>query len=96
MHLRFSAGGPIEDSFERLDDLHMHLVVIGQPAPEVKADVQVHVLPDTPENARELARVGIPAQAFYLLRPDGYVGLSGATLQPGAVERYLAGRLHLS
>jgi 2-polyprenyl-6-methoxyphenol hydroxylase-like FAD-dependent oxidoreductase len=95
LHLTFAAGKPVEDSFERLDDLHFHLVAVGQPAPEVKADVQVHVLPDTPGNAKELARAGIPARAFYLVRPDGYIGLSGAALQPGAVERYLSGRIGL-
>jgi hypothetical protein len=28
------------------------------------------------------------------VRPDGYVGLCGARLEPGAVTRYLSDRLH--
>ena len=43
----------------------------------------------------ELARARIPRIAFYLLRPDGYVGLAGIQLETEAVNRYLEERLHL-
>jgi hypothetical protein len=46
-------------------------------------------------NDRELARARIPQPSFYLLRPDGHVGLAGARLDADATARYVAGRLHL-
>jgi len=39
---------------------------------------------------RELSRVRIPNPAFYLLRPDGYIGLCGTRLDAKTVSRYLA------
>ena len=52
------------------------------------------MLPADPANDAELARAHIPQPSFYLLRPDGHVGLCGARLEPGAVTRYLSDRLH--
>ena len=57
--------------------------------------LRTHVVPSDPANERELARAKIPQPSFYLIRPDGYVGLCGARLESGAVERYLSGRLGL-
>jgi hypothetical protein len=37
----------------------------------------------------------IPRPAFYLLRPDGYVGLAGSRLEVAAVTRYVSERLDL-
>jgi hypothetical protein len=54
--------------------------------------VRVHPIPDDPANGRELARAQIRGPAFYLLRPDGHVGLAGARLDAGAVGRYLLER----
>jgi hypothetical protein len=54
--------------------------------------LSVHALPDDPANVAELARVGISGPAFYLLRPDGHVGLAGRRLEQGAVSRYLVER----
>ena len=39
-----------------------------------------------------LARAQISGPAFYLLRPDGHVGLAGTRLEVEAVNRYLAER----
>ncbi len=98
LQLRMSAGSEPVDLFERLDDTHFNLLVIGQPAPPAQALgggdlVLVHDLPDDPANAAELARAGITAPAFYLLRPDGYVGLAGSRLEVGTLKRYLEQRL---
>lgn len=95
MRLRFEANGPSEDLFQKLDDTRFNLIVIGQPAPvesaaELAGQVQTLAVPDEPGNTRELARAGIPSPAFYLLRPDGHVGLCGPRLEPGIVSRYLA------
>jgi hypothetical protein len=54
--------------------------------------LRTHVIPDDPGNAGELARVQIRGPAFYLLRPDGHVGLAGARQDAGAVGRYLLER----
>jgi 2-polyprenyl-6-methoxyphenol hydroxylase-like FAD-dependent oxidoreductase len=95
LRLRFHANGPIEDLFQKLDDTRYNLIVIGQLAPSEEVSglgdlLSTHVIPDDAHNARELARVRIPGQAFYLLRPDGHVGLAGTRLEPGAVTRYLS------
>ena len=57
--------------------------------------LRVHAIPDDPVNDAELARVQIPQPSFYLLRPDGYIGLCGAGLEAAAVKRYLSERLRL-
>jgi hypothetical protein len=95
LRLRFQANGPVEDLFQKLDDTRYNLIVIEQPAPPGEALglgdlLRVHVIPDEANNAQELARVRISGQAFYLLRPDGHVGLAGVRPEPGAVTRYLS------
>lgn len=97
VRLRLAAGGPVEDLFVRLDDTRFTLVVIGQPAPPA-LDGLLHTLsvPTDPANDRELARVGIPRRAFYLLRPDGHVGLAGIGFDGSALTRYLGERLRIS
>jgi 2-polyprenyl-6-methoxyphenol hydroxylase-like FAD-dependent oxidoreductase len=92
LHLRLSPNGPIEDLFRKLDDMRFNLVVIGQPAPSEQLGelVSIHRIPDDAHNVQELAGARIPKQAFYLLRPDGHVGLAGTRLEPGAVARYLS------
>ena len=56
---------------------------------------RVHAVPDDPANATELARAQIPQPSFYLVRPDGYIGLCGAGLEAAAVKRYLSEHLHM-
>ena len=73
--------------------------MIGQPPPPdlpaLRGLCRVHAIPADPSNAAELARARIPDPSFYLLRPDGHVGLCGARLEPAALQRYLSQRLHL-
>jgi hypothetical protein len=59
-------------------------------------DDLLHILdvPRDPANDRELARAQIPRPSFYLLRPDGHVGLAGTHLDAAAATRYIAERLH--
>jgi hypothetical protein len=101
LRLKLGKTGPVEDLFQRLDDTRFNLLVIGQAAPSAEAiglgdQLSIHAVPDDPANTSELARVGISGPAFYLLRPDGYVGLAGARIDTDAVRRYLADRhLHL-
>ncbi|HYT15380.1 MAG TPA: hypothetical protein VEL80_03215, partial [Burkholderiales bacterium] len=89
------ANGPVKDLFQKLDDTRYNLIVFGQPAPPGEALglgdlLLIHVIPDDAHNAHELARVRISGPAFYLLRPDGHVGLAGTRLEPAAVTRYLS------
>ena len=97
LRLKFTAAGPVEDVFDRLDDTHFNLVVIGQPPPEQMPELgdllRVHPVTQDPANDAELSRAGIPQPSFYLLRPDGHVGLCGARLDPAAVARYVSGNL---
>jgi 2-polyprenyl-6-methoxyphenol hydroxylase-like FAD-dependent oxidoreductase len=98
LRLTFSAGGPVEDVFGRLDDTRFTLIVIGQPAPPGGVPglgdlLRTLVVPSDPANDRELTRARIPRPAFYLLRPDGHVGLAGTRLEGAAVARYVSERL---
>jgi len=98
LKLKRRADGPVEDLFQALDDTHFQLLVFGQPAQasSLSSDLlQIHTIPADPGNDAELARANIPQPSFYLLRPDGYVGLCGARLEPGAVKRYFSEQLHL-
>jgi 2-polyprenyl-6-methoxyphenol hydroxylase-like FAD-dependent oxidoreductase len=93
LHLRFRADGPREDLFEHLDDTRFNLLVFGQRARigelNLPADLlAVHEIPEDADNAAELARVGMKGAAFYLLRPDGHVGLAGTRLDASALMRW--------
>ncbi len=93
LQLRFSAQGPLEDLFRKLDDLHFQLVVAGQPAPAAGDLVKVHAIPSNAANDAELARARIPATSYYLLRPDGHIGLCGVRFDAGVLAQYFAARL---
>ena len=100
LRLRRGPDQPVEDLYCALDDLHFHLVLFGQVAlnpGEIGADgwLHVHAIPDHPDNARELERTRITSPSFYLLRPDGHVGLAGTLLEPSVVAHYLSDRLRL-
>lgn len=100
LRLKFRADGPVEDLFERLDDTRFNLLVIGQPAPDAAALncgdwLHVHVISAEAGNEAELRRAQIPRPSFYLLRPDGHVGLGGGRLETAAISGYVSGRLGL-
>jgi hypothetical protein len=97
LKLSLHARGSIEDLFQALDDLHFHLLAFGQAIPgdlpNLGERLQVHAIPDGAANDAELARVAIPKPSFYLVRPDGHVGLCGTRLDSGAVSRYFSERI---
>lgn len=100
MHLRFRPDGPREDLFQRLDDTRFNLLVFGQSVSAAEINVpddllSVHAIAHESGNAAELARVSIEAPTFYLLRPDGHVGLAGTGLRLITVRRWLESA-HLS
>ena len=99
LQLKLAPDGPVVDLFRKLDDKEFNLLLIGQPSPPdlpgLRGLCRVHAILADPINAAGLARARIPNPSFYLLRPDGHVGLCGARLEPLALQRYLSERLHL-
>jgi 2-polyprenyl-6-methoxyphenol hydroxylase-like FAD-dependent oxidoreductase len=100
LRLRCLPEGPVEDLFGRLDDTRFNLILIGQTAPpggvsEPGDLMLIHEIPSDPANDQELARAQIPRPSFYLLRPDGHVGLAGTRLEAAAATRYVSERLHV-
>ena len=101
LHLKFQANGAVEDSFTALDDMHFHLMVIGQPPPAdaglgLGGLLRIHALPADPANDAELARAHIPQPSFYLVRPDGHVGVCGTRLERETVASYASQHLRLA
>jgi 2-polyprenyl-6-methoxyphenol hydroxylase-like FAD-dependent oxidoreductase len=96
LKLRFEAGGPLVDLYERLDDTRFNLLVFGQPGATSPLPsgglLHTHVIPVDRDNDEALARAGVAQPSFYLLRPDGHVGLAGTHLDAAVVHRYLAER----
>jgi 2-polyprenyl-6-methoxyphenol hydroxylase-like FAD-dependent oxidoreductase len=86
--------GPIEDLYQKLDDTRFNLVLIGQPAPERGAQglgdlLRVHAIANDPRNAPALEKARLRGPAFYLLRPDGHIGLVGRRFDAVALYDYL-------
>jgi 2-polyprenyl-6-methoxyphenol hydroxylase-like FAD-dependent oxidoreductase len=102
LRLKFSAAGPVEDCFQKFSDTHFNLVLVGQP--EVVGDalgfggdsLRVHAVPNDPGNNREFVRARIPMPSFYLIRPDGYIGLCGTRCDAPQVAQYASQNLWLS
>ena len=91
----------IEDLYRKLDDMRFNLLAFGQ-SPDAAAMpaelcdlLRVHLIAACPQNDAELARANIPQSSFYLLRPDGHVGLCGAELKTSEIVRYLHERAGL-
>ena len=47
---------------------------------------------DSAENVREFVRANISRPSFYLLRPDGHVGLCGPGFDAAAIRRWFTER----
>jgi 2-polyprenyl-6-methoxyphenol hydroxylase-like FAD-dependent oxidoreductase len=98
LQLNLSPGGPAEDLFQKLEDTKFNLIVIGQPAPPTVASgpgdlLRTLTIPSDPSNDRELARANVPSPSFYLLRPDGHIGLAGVRVEGDILARYFTERL---
>lgn len=92
--LKLQTNGPIEDIFQKMDDINFHLIVIGQSVPEdisqLDSLVITHVIPEDAHNTQELMRVGVSGPVHYLVRPDGHVGLAGSFYEIGLIKEYLS------
>jgi hypothetical protein len=99
LRLKFYAEGPREDLFDKLDDTRFHLLVFGQRAPDEAVlplgdMLQVHAIPSDSENDLALTAASIGSPSYFLLRPDGHIGLAGKVFQEGDLRQWLA-RSHL-
>lgn len=99
LHLALDRHSGVQDSFRALDDTHFHLLLFGQPMPQGNNPfgdlMRVHAVPQSSVNALEMKRHGIPKRSFYLLRPDGHVGLCGTDFSPARLEAYARENLRL-
>ncbi|HKW84312.1 MAG TPA: FAD-dependent monooxygenase [Burkholderiaceae bacterium] len=101
--LRFgtsAADDAADDLFERLDDTRFHLLVFGSTVPDlptlpISDMLDVSSVASNAGNVAELARVAIPLPSFYLLRPDGHVGMCGRRVDTGAIARYVGEGLRM-
>jgi FAD binding domain-containing protein len=100
LQLKFVVDGPLEDLFQKLGDTHFNLILIGQLEPSEDGMgfgdlLRIHVIPSDRANDAELARSQIPKPSFYLVRPDGYVGLCGTRFEADGIRRYVSKNLHV-
>jgi 2-polyprenyl-6-methoxyphenol hydroxylase-like FAD-dependent oxidoreductase len=98
LRLKLAANSPVEDLFQKSDDTKFNLILIGQLSPSKEGLnfgdlLQVYAIPPDPANNQELTRAQIPQPSFYLVRPDGYVGLCGTQFEASGLRAYLAGNI---
>jgi 2-polyprenyl-6-methoxyphenol hydroxylase-like FAD-dependent oxidoreductase len=98
LRLKLESGGQPEDIFDALDDTRFSLVLIGQDRAAENGSglgdlLRTIVIPADSDNQRALAEAGIVGPAYYLLRPDCYIGLAGRQLDEDALRRYVRDRL---
>ncbi|HJT97873.1 MAG TPA: FAD-dependent monooxygenase [Rhodanobacteraceae bacterium] len=99
LRLVMRSGGAVEDLFATLDDTRFHLFAFAQPIPAGMPDfgalLATHAVPEDPANDAALDRAKIPRPSFYLVRPDGYIGLCGRTLDAAGIAHYFGETLRL-
>jgi 2-polyprenyl-6-methoxyphenol hydroxylase-like FAD-dependent oxidoreductase len=95
LRLKFHAEGPREDLFQRLNDTRFNLLLIGQSTPFAASRsfgdmLQVHEVPPHSENDSALAAASITSPSYYLLRPDGHIGLAGTIFRESDLRQWLS------
>jgi 2-polyprenyl-6-methoxyphenol hydroxylase-like FAD-dependent oxidoreductase len=95
LRVKVDADGPVVDLFEALDDTCFNLIVVGQAAPTAERlalgnKVRILSVPADDTNARALAARSIASPSYFLLRPDGHIGLAGGRVDEVEVKRWLA------
>ena len=101
LELAFSADGAVEDLFAKLDDTRFNLLVVGQPPPAAGTLplgdlLRVIAIPADGANAGALAAARIAAPSYYLLRPDGHIGLCGTRFDVAALQSYVTERVGIT
>ena len=100
LRVQLAPDAPPTDLFDRLDDTRWTLIVVGQALPAAivgafPGDLDTITVLESAANDAELARAQVQRPSFYLLRPDGHVGLRGARLDVDALARYARDTVHL-
>jgi 2-polyprenyl-6-methoxyphenol hydroxylase-like FAD-dependent oxidoreductase len=94
--LKLNASGSPADIYRTLDDRRFNLLVFGSTdqVPVTSGTfgqlVTAWVIPDNAENRKEMERAQIPASSFFLLRPDGHIGLCGTAADMATIPGYLS------
>jgi 2-polyprenyl-6-methoxyphenol hydroxylase-like FAD-dependent oxidoreductase len=102
LRLKLSASGPVEDLFQKFSDTQFHLFLVGQAVLDGESTcgfgdlLCVHAIPNDPANEQELRRARIPRLAFYLIRPDGYIGLCGTRCTAQQIASYASQNVQIS
>jgi len=98
LQLKTGAEGGARDLYREMDDTRFQLLLFGLPSAGqglAGGLVNVHEIPLDADNKAALARAGLGAACFYLVRPDGYIGLCGTGFDAAAVAKYLADHAQL-
>ncbi len=93
LKLKLQSSDELTDLFESLNDTQFNLLFFGQNLPDFESPhrndlLAIHTVPVCPWNDRELKRAEIPIPSFYLLRPDGHVGLCGRQFDSDHLLKY--------
>jgi 2-polyprenyl-6-methoxyphenol hydroxylase-like FAD-dependent oxidoreductase len=83
--------GVRQDLYQSLDDTQFTVLRIGKRDESEISDALVRtlVIPHNPHNDATLRRLGIAPAAFYVLRPDGHIGLASTGFCRRRVQSYL-------
>jgi hypothetical protein len=84
-----ASDGAAQDNFASLTSLDWQVHVYGEAAPELAAEcarrkLPLHIFPWRPQ----MRRAGLRRNAFYLVRPDGYVALADPHGSAAALSSY--------
>jgi 2-polyprenyl-6-methoxyphenol hydroxylase-like FAD-dependent oxidoreductase len=86
----------VGDLLPQLGDLDFQLICFGQSSPGIQnAFLKISEIPGD-ENRPEFEQAQVPFPSFYLLRPDGHVGLCGRQADAATITRYLRETLKLA
>ena len=102
LHLQLNESDPPVDLYQALDDKRFNMLIFGEAGVGCRdlggigEFVTERTIPMTPDNKRVMARFGISEQSFFLLRPDGHIGLCGSRPDASAIQHYFSTRVKLT